>query len=114
MKTQISARHFSLTDAIQSYVDTRMAQLEHLNANESHAHVVLEHDEGHGATQYRLKAHLKARRDEFHAETHSHELYAGIDKLVEKLDTQLRKAHAKAKPQHLDGRSAAIAEGSLE
>lgn len=114
MKAQIAARHFTLTDAIQEYVDTRLAQLDHLNTAETHAHVVLEHDESHGPKQYRLKAHLRARKDEFHAEAHSHDLYAGIDALAEKLDTQLRKAHGKAKPQHLDGRSAAIAEAAPE
>ena len=102
MKLHYSVRHLKLTDAISDYVEEKIGNLDHLDEKALGAHVVLYHDETHGAKQYQVKVHIAVPGNDLHAEVHAKDLYEGIDLVVNKLVVQLAKHKNKlrAKRKH--------------
>ena len=95
MKIHYSERHLTLTGAIRDYVEEKIASLDRLDEKAFGAHVVLYHDENHGAKQYQVKVHVAVPGNDLHAGTHSHDLYSAVDLVVEKLEVQLRRHKTK-------------------
>lgn len=96
MQIHLSPRHLTLTAAIHSYVAEKMGHLEQLADHIIAAHVVLLHDETKTKTKkHQVKAHLAVAGPDVHAEASADDLYAAIDKVVDKLSMQLRKRKTK-------------------
>ena len=93
MNIQVTARHFSLTEAIVDYAQRHLGPLAHLEPCLGTLSILLDHDQQHGGSQYLLKAHAHMACREVHAEVRSHDLYEGVDLLADKLSIQLRKEH---------------------
>ncbi len=90
MQIHVSPRHLKLTAAIHGYVAEKVEHLEHLAGEIVGAHVVLMHDET-ATKAYGVKVHLAVPGPDIHAEDKENDLYAAIDKVVDKLARQLRK-----------------------
>jgi len=90
MQIHVSPRHLTLTAAIHGYVAEKVEHLETLASEILAAHVVLLHEESK-AKGYTVKVHLAVPGPDIHAEDKESDLYAAIDKVVDKLARQLRK-----------------------
>jgi putative sigma-54 modulation protein len=90
MQIHLTPRHLVLTGAIHSYVAEKISHLETITDNIVGAHIVLLHDETK-KKQYVVKVHLGLPGPDIHAEDREDDLYAAIDKVVDKLARQLRK-----------------------
>ena len=107
MQIHLSPRHLTLTAAIHSYVAGKVEHLEELSGEILAAHVVLFHDERKNPKKsYVVKVHLAVPGPDIHAEDAEGDLYAAIDKVVDKLAQQLRKRKTKLKDKHLLQRAA--------
>lgn len=98
MHIHLSPRHLALTAAIHSYVAEKLAHLESITTEILAAHVVLMHDEDK-AKKYVVKVHLGMPGPDIHAEDKEADLYAAIDKVVDKLARQLRKRKTRLQNQ---------------
>lgn len=96
MQIHISPRHLVLTGAIHSFVAEKISHLESITDQILAAHVVLIHDENK-VKPYRVKVHLGLPGPDVHAEDAEADLYAAIDKVVDKLARQLRKRKTRIK-----------------
>lgn len=91
MQIHLSPRHLTLTAAIHSYVAEKIEHLENIAPHEVlAAHVVLLHDETK-KKKHICKVHLAVPGPDIYAEDAEDDLYAAIDKVVDKLARQLRK-----------------------
>jgi putative sigma-54 modulation protein len=98
MQIHLSPRHLKLTAAIHSYVAGKVEHLEELSNEIIAAHVVLFHDERKNPKKtYSVKVHLAVPGPDIHAEDAEGDLYAAIDKVVDKVAQQLRKRKTKLK-----------------
>jgi putative sigma-54 modulation protein len=91
MHIHLSPRHLTLTGAINSYVVTKLAHLDHQSDRIIAAHAVLMHDESAKKGNYVVKVHLAMPGPDIHAEDREQDLYAAIDLVVGKLSRQLGK-----------------------
>jgi putative sigma-54 modulation protein len=94
MQIHLSPRHLTLTAAIHSYVAEKIGHLEQLSKEIVAAHVVLMHDETK-TKKHTIKVHLAIPGPDIHAEDSEDDLYAAIDKVVDKLAGQIRKRKTK-------------------
>lgn len=94
MQIHLSPRHLVLTASIHSYVAQKISHLETLADKIIAAHIVLLHDETK-TRKHVVKAHLAVPGPDIHAEDAEDDLYAAIDKVVDKLAGQLRKRKTK-------------------
>ena len=90
MQIHLSPRHLTLTAAIHAYVAGKISHLEQLSERIIAAHVVLLHDETK-TRKHIVKVHLAVPGPDLHAEEADDDLYAAIDKVIDKLSQQLRK-----------------------
>ncbi len=87
MQLSITGRRVEITDAIRDYVEKRMKKLEKYVPHVGDAHVVLYTQK----YQQFAEVTLKANGVVIHGEEGTEDMYASIDKVVDKLDAQLRK-----------------------
>ncbi|MFV0337382.1 MAG: ribosome hibernation-promoting factor, HPF/YfiA family [Chthoniobacterales bacterium] len=90
MQIHLSPRHIVLTGAIHSFVAEKISHLENISPDILAAHVVLLHDETKTKKNV-VKVHLAVPGRDIHAQDAEEDLYAAIDKVVDKLARQLRK-----------------------
>lgn len=90
MQIHLSPRHLTLTAAIHSFVAEKIEHLESITGQILAAHVVLIHDETK-TKKHVVKVHLAMPGPDIHAQDAEDDLYAAIDKVVDKLARQLRK-----------------------
>ena len=92
MQIHLSPRNVRLTASIHSHAAEKIEHLEELCAEIVAAHVVLLHDDtAKPASRYSVKVHLAIAGPDIHAEERDADLYAALDKVIDKLARQLRK-----------------------
>jgi putative sigma-54 modulation protein len=96
MQIHISPRHLVLTGAIHSFVAEKISHLESITEEILGAHVVLMQDDSR-TKKFLVKVHLGLPGPDIHAEDSEPDLYAAIDKVVDKLARQLRKRKTRIK-----------------
>lgn len=94
MQIHLSPRHLVLTGAIHAFVASKVEHLETITDEIIGAHIVLVHDETK-VKKFLVKAHLAIPGPDIHAQDSETDLYAAIDKVVDKLARQLRKRKTK-------------------
>ncbi len=90
MQIHLSPRNIALTGAIHSFVAEKVSHLEEHGEQILAAHVVLLHDQNK-KKPYVAKIHLALPGPDLFAEDAESDLYAAIDKVVDKLSRQLGK-----------------------
>ncbi len=99
MQLTISGQHLDLTDSMKNYIGEKMQRIErhfdHLNSID----VVLHADKLH----HKAEATLNAKGVKLYAHADSDNMYATIDTLTDKLDSQVRKHKEKTTDHHKNG-----------
>lgn len=87
MKITYSGHHLKITDDIHAYILKRANRMEARFGEMQELNVVLK------AEKHQIDAEmiLTANRASFYAESHAHELFTALDKVMGKINTQLRR-----------------------
>ena len=87
MRLKITGRHMEITPALKGYVETRFGRLDRYGLKVESLEVVL----GVEKLQHKAEAIGTVNGKSVQAKTSTPEMYATIDALVDRVDTQLRK-----------------------
>ena len=96
MQLNISGHHIDVTDSLKSYVIEKLQRLERHYDHITNAHVILSVDK----LKQRAEATVHISGAEVFADADCADLYAAIDKLVDKLDRQILKYKEKTVDRH--------------
>ena len=103
MQIQISGHQVEVTPALRDYVQTRMERLGRHYDNLTSLNIVLTVEK----LEHRADGTLAAAGRVLHAVANAADMYAAIDVLVDKVETQLRKHKEKLTDHHADAVRAA-------
>ena len=96
MNLQISGHHVDVTDALRSFVSSKMRRIERHFDHLIDANVILTVEK----LQHKAEATLHVRGATLHAHEVQEDMYAAIDRLMDKLDRQICKFKEKRKDHH--------------
>ncbi len=94
MNIVVKTRHMEATDAIKSYVETKVAKLPKYYDNISMIEVVLDHEAD--LPKVEIIAHAK-RKQTFVASHRQDDMYACVDRSFDKISEQLRRHKEKVR-----------------
>ena len=97
MNVIVEARHMDVTEAIRTYVQSKVERLPRYYDGIGSVEVVLDVEAEHTVVEMVVKARRKAT---FVATHRDHDLYAGIDKCLAKIVEQLRRHKDKVRNHH--------------
>ena len=98
MNISITFRQMEPTDAVKTYVKEKVSKLQRFLRHPMKAQVTL-------STQHRAhssEVDLGSGPEHYHAHETSEDMYASIDKVVDKLEAQIRAAHDGKKKKGAD------------
>lgn len=96
MQLNVSGHHIEITDALRSYVESKMERLERHCDLISDVHCILSVEK----LRHKAEAKVNVNGDTVFAETTEEDMYAAIDGLVDKLDRRVRKRKEKLVDHH--------------
>jgi len=96
MNVNIAGHHVPLTPALRSYVSAKLTRLERHFDHLIDASVILTVEK----LQHKAEATIHTRGRNLHAEAIEQDMYAAIDLLADKLDSQTRKFKEKIRDHH--------------
>jgi len=96
MNLNISGHHLELTDPLREYVASKLKRLERHFDHLIKATVVLTVDK----LRHKAEATVHTRGADLHAQAIDGNMYAAIDVLIDKLDSQTRKFKEKTRDHH--------------
>lgn len=98
MKLILSTHNVTLTKAIEDFVLAKLEKLEHFDRWAVDARITLEHDHSRvPQKQFCCSLRLGVRGPDLFAEDRESDLYAAIERVVKKIEQQIRKRHNKDK-----------------
>jgi putative sigma-54 modulation protein len=98
MKFILSTHNITLTKAIEDHILARVDKLERLYRRALEARVIIEHDHTRGPEKaFKCSIRLGVRGPDLYAEDVEGDLYAAIDLVAKKVETQIRKLQSKVK-----------------
>src|SRR5208337_4578943 len=98
MKLILSTHNVTLTKAIEDFVLAKLEKLEHFDRWAIDARVTLEHDNSRvPQKQFSCSLRLGVRGPDLFAEDRESDLYAAIERVVKKIEQQIRKRHNRHK-----------------
>lgn len=103
MQIEISGQNVEVTQALRAYVTEKLERLDRHFGNLMSAHVVLRLERIEHTVEGTVS--VGGRTNDIHAVAVAEDMYAAIDKLADKLDTQVRRHKGKV-TQHRNDRSA--------
>jgi putative sigma-54 modulation protein len=98
MNLQISGHHVDLTSALRDFVSSKMRRIERHFDHLIDASVILTVEK----LRHKAEATLHVRGATLHAEEVQEDMYAAIDRLIDKLDRQICKFKEKRKDHHVE------------
>lgn len=99
MQTIISGQHMDITPALKDYINTKMGRIERHFDHVTNSSVVLHVEK----TRHRAEVTIGTKGATLHANAESDDMYAAIDAMIDKLDTQVRKQKGKTTDHHQNG-----------
>lgn len=99
MQVNVSGHHLDITDALKSYVDTKLERLERHFDRITNVNVILKVEK----QRQKAEATIRISGGEVFADAQAEDLYAAIDLLADKLDRQLIKRKEKSKDRKQRG-----------
>ena len=96
MQIELTGHHIEVTDSLRDYVNEKMARLERHFDKVSNIHVILEVEGG----RHKAEATVHMSGHNIFADCTEDDMYASIDRLVDKLDRQVKK-HKEKITNHL-------------
>ena len=108
MELVLESHNVEVTDAIKEHVQFCINKIEHMNQRAVEARVHLERDHvGLPTNKFKCAIHLYFKGADLFAEDYENDLYASIDLVTKKIQSQLRKRHNKIITRHQSGASKA-------
>jgi len=102
MQIELSGHHVELTPALRDYVNDKFERLQRHFDHMTNVHTVLSVEK----TRQMAEATIHLSGNNLFANAEAEDMYAAIDALVDKLDSQIRKHKGKITDHHRnDGRS---------
>jgi putative sigma-54 modulation protein len=95
MNIAITFRQMEATDAVKGYAQEKVAKLQKFLRHPLKGQVTLSCQK----TQHFAEVEVHSGAEHYHAKEESEDMYASIDKVVDKLEAQVRAAHSKKKGQ---------------
>ena len=96
MKLVLDSHNVEVNDAIKEHVQICVDKLEHMNQRALEARVHLERDHvGLPTNKFKCAINLYFKGADLFAEDYENDLYASIDLVTKKIQSQLRKRHNK-------------------
>lgn len=99
MQLTISGHQIDLTDSMKNYIHEKMQKIERHFDHVNSIDVVLHVEKIH----HQAEATINAKGITLHAQADSEDMYASIDHLTSKLDSQVRKHKEKITDHHRNG-----------
>lgn len=99
MQVNVSGHHLDVTDALKSYVDTKLERLERHFDRITNVNVILKVEK----QRQKAESTIRISGGEVFADAEADDLYAAIDLLADKLDRQLIKQKEKSKDRKQRG-----------
>lgn len=96
MQLNISGHHLEVTDALKSYVKTKVERLERHFDNMTNVHFILSVEK----ERHKAEATVHVNGANLFAESEDESMYAAIDSLTDKLDRQVKKHKEKMTDHH--------------
>lgn len=96
MQLTLTGHHVELTPALRDYVGTKLARLERHFDNVTDVHCVLTVEK----LEHKAEATVQLRGSTIFADSVEGDMYAAIDRLVDKLDRQIIKHKEKLTDHH--------------
>jgi putative sigma-54 modulation protein len=87
MQINLSGRHLNITPALRSYVATKFNRIERHFDHVITAHIVLSVEK----ERKKAEASVHVNRGNLFADAEHNDMYAAIDRLIDKLDRQVKK-----------------------
>jgi putative sigma-54 modulation protein len=91
MQINLTGHHIEVTDSLRDYVKEKMARLERHFDKVSNSHVILTVDK----LRHKAEATVHMSGHDIFADCTEDDMYAAIDRLVDKLDRQVKKRKEK-------------------
>lgn len=91
MQTTISGQHMDITPALKDYVNSKLERIERHLDSISSSNVVLHVEK----TRHCAEATVTAKGATLHANAAAGDMYAAIDAMIDKLDSQVRRQKGK-------------------
>ena len=108
MALVLESHNVEATDAIKEHVQFCIDKIEHMNLRAVEARVQREQDHvGFPTNKFKCAIHLYFKGADLFAEDYENDLYASIDLVTKKIQSQLRKRHNKIITRHQSGESKA-------
>ena len=104
MNIDLTGHHIDLTDSLRNYVNEKMGKLERHFDHVTKTHVILEVDKKRHIAE--ATVHVPGSNGNVHANAEHSDMYAAIDKLIDKLDRQILKHKEKITDHHRKQKSA--------
>lgn len=104
MQIEINGRNVEVTQALRAYVTEKLERLQRRFDNLIGAHVVLRIEKVDHFAEATVSVGGRAR--DLHADAVDEDMYAAIDKMVDKLDRQVRRHKSKVRDHNRPDRSA--------
>jgi putative sigma-54 modulation protein len=99
MQLSISGQQFEVTDSLKEYISEKMVRIQRHFDHVNDTHVVLHVEK----QRHQAEATINARGTAIHANANADDMYAAIDALADKLDSQIRKHKDKKSDHHQPG-----------
>lgn len=96
MQMNLTGHHVEITPSLREYVGSKMEKLERHHDHINHMHVILTVEK----LEHRAEAKVDVTGSELFADAKKEDMYAAIDRLVDKLDRQVVKHKEKIKDHH--------------
>ncbi len=106
MQIHVTSRHFEITDDIRTYIEKRTKKIEAIFNPIIDFQVVMEAEKN----RYRAEITLATRKAAFHAQGETHDIFASLDDVMDKIETQIRrhKERIKDRRHRLSQREVAV------
>jgi putative sigma-54 modulation protein len=91
MEILLTARHFKVSDNLKTYIESETLQLDKLSVEILECHVILIKEK----INYFVEIALKVPHDMLTAKEYSDNFYKSVDKVVKKLERQIKKYKGK-------------------
>ena len=106
MKVIITSKNFSASDHLKDTIEKKFEKLSKYFSNDIVANVIISMERG----KQKMEATINARGMIFRAEENAADAYEGIDKIVEKLSSQMSRFKTKLQKKHKDNKEVLFAD----
>ncbi len=93
MQLQLTGHHLEITPAIREYIEKKLQKIHSLGDRITHIHITLEKEK----VEHVVQANISLPGSQIHIESKSEDMYASIDRLIDKIMRQLKKYRDKSK-----------------